>query len=232
MRYALPLLLLVLVPAGAQARVWTNTEGKTLTAEFVSATSTIVTLKAADGKVHDYPVKKLSQADQGAVIMERLRRLEQMYAKAHSTGNQFAVKKALAEMKRELKKVSGTKLVLALPVGTVTEHHVTLGHTWSRAAGGKAICLTLYQRPTRSQRPNVPGGSVQLRPVTSSVELYRLCKCGPTIPIGKDGMPTDRAATLSRGAPCLVECTVDYCAIAFHGWECLTALVLKDIKLK
>ena len=52
------------------ARTWTNSEGRKLEAEFVSADATTVTLKM-QGKEVRYPLEKLSPADREFVIAEK-----------------------------------------------------------------------------------------------------------------------------------------------------------------
>lgn len=54
--------------AHAEFRIWTNSEDRTLTAEFVSSAGDEVTLrKEADGKLVTYPMSKLSAIDQAYV---------------------------------------------------------------------------------------------------------------------------------------------------------------------
>ena len=229
MRYA-SFLLLALLPTVATARVWTNVEGKTLTAEFVSATKTTVKLKEPNGTEHDYPLKKLSAACQGAVTIERLRRLQADYQAAYQTRNELKLKKACQAIERQLKPVSGTRLVINLGVREVTEHKVHFSSSWY-APKTKTPAVALYQVPEGTALPVGKTGTVQLKDVNQS-QLYRWTLQGPTVPIGKDGMPPDRAATLVRGHSCQVECSVDYCTLGMCGRRCLIALVLKDIKLK
>jgi hypothetical protein len=52
------------------ARTWTNSEGRKLEAEFVSADATTVTLKM-QGKEVPYPLAKLSPADREFVAAEK-----------------------------------------------------------------------------------------------------------------------------------------------------------------
>ena len=229
MRYA-SFLLLALMPAVAPARVWTNVEGKKLTAEFVSATKTTVKLKATDGTEHDYPLKKLSAACQGAVTIEKLRRLQADYQAAYQTRNAHVLKKACQAIERQLKPISGSRLVINLGVREVTEDNVSFYTSWY-APNTKVSAVALYQHPADASPPAGRSGTVQLREVSSN-QLYRWTKQCPTVPIGKGGMPPDRAATLVRGQTCQVECSIDYCTLGTCGRQCLIALVLKDIKLK
>ena len=229
MRFA-SFLLLALMPAVASARVWTNVEGEKLTAEFVSATRTTVKLKEPNGTEHDYPLKKLSAACQGAVTIERLRRLQANYQAAYTTRNALKLRKACQEIERQLKPVSGTRLVINLGVRAVTENEVRFSSSWY-APNTKVAAVALYQHPVDAKPPARKSGTVQLREVTSN-QLYQWTKQGPTVPIGKGGMPPDRAAALVRGQSCQVECSVDYCTLGMCGRQCLIALVLKDIKLK
>jgi hypothetical protein len=64
MKFSLPLLLILLSAAHhADARVWTDVEGRKLEAEFVSASSTEVKVKA-NGVEHNLPLARLSPLDQ------------------------------------------------------------------------------------------------------------------------------------------------------------------------
>ena len=47
----------------AEPREWTSTDGRTLVADFVSATTQTVTVRRADGKRVDIPLAQLSEAD-------------------------------------------------------------------------------------------------------------------------------------------------------------------------
>ena len=56
-------LTLVLTAAALPARTWTAADGRTLDADFVSASATAVTLKRAGGKPFTIELSKLSEAD-------------------------------------------------------------------------------------------------------------------------------------------------------------------------
>ena len=62
MNHRLLLLPLVILTLPVTARPWTNTEGKTIEADFVSADEQAVRLRVK-GRVTSYPLEKLSQAD-------------------------------------------------------------------------------------------------------------------------------------------------------------------------
>lgn len=59
-------LLFVLIAAASPlaARTWTNTEGRTIEADFVALKGETVTLKAANGQSYEVPLASLSAADQ------------------------------------------------------------------------------------------------------------------------------------------------------------------------
>jgi hypothetical protein len=65
--YALVLAIALSLPAAA--RPWTNSNGKTIEADFVSADEEVVQLRIR-GKVTSYPLEKLSQADRDWVAAQ------------------------------------------------------------------------------------------------------------------------------------------------------------------
>lgn len=64
----LVLALLLAVPAaGAEARVWTSADGKTVTAALIDATDTTVTIKTDAGREFILPHERMSQADREVI---------------------------------------------------------------------------------------------------------------------------------------------------------------------
>jgi pimeloyl-ACP methyl ester carboxylesterase len=59
--------LALLITSGLHARTWTSTDGRTIEGEFVSATTTAVTVKLANGKTVPIELTKLSQDDRDFV---------------------------------------------------------------------------------------------------------------------------------------------------------------------
>ena len=69
---AAPLLLLAFLALPAPGRPWTSTDGKTLEAEFVSATADAVKVKrASDGREISLPMARLSEADRDWVKAQK-----------------------------------------------------------------------------------------------------------------------------------------------------------------
>lgn len=64
-------LLAAIFTPSIQARTWTSTDGKTLEAEFISATGLEVTIKRdSDGRTFTMPISRLSEADQAFIREE------------------------------------------------------------------------------------------------------------------------------------------------------------------
>jgi hypothetical protein len=59
--------LLCAAPLSADPRVWTSSDGKTVTAELLDATETTVTIKAENGREFTLAHERLSQADRDVV---------------------------------------------------------------------------------------------------------------------------------------------------------------------
>lgn len=64
------LLLSLAMPFPADARTWTNAQGHALEADYVSADGAKVKLKLKDGRVVDYPLTQLSQADRDFIATQ------------------------------------------------------------------------------------------------------------------------------------------------------------------
>ncbi|HTJ78963.1 MAG TPA: hypothetical protein VL357_08190 [Rariglobus sp.] len=60
----------LLLSVSLSARTWTNTQGRTIEAEFVKASGDTVTIRRADGLVFDLPLVELSGADRDYVTAQ------------------------------------------------------------------------------------------------------------------------------------------------------------------
>jgi len=58
---------LLILPAQAESRTWTNTEGVAIEADYVKSDSDNVTLRLGNGKLTTFPQSKLSAADQTVI---------------------------------------------------------------------------------------------------------------------------------------------------------------------
>jgi hypothetical protein len=66
-RASIPALLVAAAPLAGEPRVWTSSDGKTVTAELVDATDATVTIRNDAGREFILPHERLSQADREAI---------------------------------------------------------------------------------------------------------------------------------------------------------------------
>ena len=66
-RSVIPALLVASAPLAGEPRVWTSSDGKTVTAELVDATDATVTIRNDAGREFTLPHERLSQADRDAI---------------------------------------------------------------------------------------------------------------------------------------------------------------------
>lgn len=89
--FALALALVLVLSDSAAARKFTSNDGKTIEAEFVSATKKNVTLRLVGGKNHTFPLTRLSEKDQEyvanmvALLKEKNASKEEARRKAEAT---------------------------------------------------------------------------------------------------------------------------------------------------
>ena len=65
------LIVSLLLASSSAARIWTDTQGRTIEAEWVKSSATIVTLRRADGQVFALPLIGLSTADRNFVAQKK-----------------------------------------------------------------------------------------------------------------------------------------------------------------
>ena len=78
--------LFFLVSSPLAARTWTSTEGRTIEAEFISADANNVKIRRSDGRTFDFPIIRLSQADQD-FVRNQLKTMRAGRAIAGATGS-------------------------------------------------------------------------------------------------------------------------------------------------